>query len=696
MKTTYRNILLGIFAAGIGSCMISCSDFLKEDLITSESTQSFETTAGLDKLVIGMYQNLEFHFNYEWAYTLWQYGTDEMAVGNDGAQEPYNSYTSAFDPSRSNGSVNLFDNMYSGIASANRVIMNVPKFYDQNSKSYNTRLGEGYFVRAFNYFRLVSQMGGVPLITEPIESAITDFGRNSAEQVYDQVIKDFKAAYDLLPEKPEAPGRITKWAAAHFLAKASLFRASELNDSWNSEYKNEDLNNVIAYGKVVIENHPLCNDYVELWDFKQPNGANEKVSEVILAAQFSDDISSRGRYGNQVHLYYPSIYQNMPGLKRDISGDREFSRLRPTNYALDVFDRVNDSRFWKSYITTYNCNNPNAAPRFDTVWINKDLNQAYWIPDYGTMYDGIDSKTGKILYKRKFKGGEEAIRYIVNDAGDTRYDKYSIDTLGYHAFVRYYKDEPYSLLANHGNNGHYTTKSRFIALSKFRDGSRPSVAEAAGQRDGILARSAETYLMVAEAYGRQGKYEDALPYINALRKRAGYESGEDRSKHIDGGQAYKNNSNIPVKGDGGSGLKNGYAVYSETNTYYDSNQIDVTTESTKSALVFNSISDVFNSTKEFYTELDATTEAEKFMVFIMNERTRELCGELIRWPDLARSKQLEKRWRIFNDGSLISGADFRADKHYLRPIPQSYLDAITSSGKPLTSEQKANLQNPNW
>src|SRR5690606_36866663 len=130
---------------------------------TSVSTESFKTKDGLDKLAVGMYRNLEFHFNYEWAYTLWQYGTDEMAVANDGAQEPYNSYTSAFDPARGNGMPELWDNMYSGIASANTLIQNVPLYYGENNASYNTRLGEGHFMRGFNYYRLVQQFGGVPL-----------------------------------------------------------------------------------------------------------------------------------------------------------------------------------------------------------------------------------------------------------------------------------------------------------------------------------------------------------------------------------------------------------------------------------------------------------------------------------------------------------------------------------------------------
>ena len=654
--------------------MFSCSsDFLKEELITKNSTQNFETPDGLDKLAIGMYKTFEFHFNYEWSYSLTNYGTDEMSVGNDGARAQWNDYTSALSPATDDHTT-LWDNMYGGINSANLLIANVPKFYNQTSPNYNTRLGEGYFVRGFNYFVLVSQFGGVPLVINPVEGPLTNFSRNTAEECYELILSDLKNAYDLLPTSVSETGRLTKRVAAHYLAKASLFRASEINDSWNSAYKSADLENVIKYGREVIENHPLCNDFVELWNYTKPNDNNEKVSEVVFAAQFSDDTPSQGRYGNQIHLYYPSIYQTLPGLQRDISGGREFSRMRTTNYALDIYDRVNDSRFWKSFITSYRCNNPGAAPK--------------WAAPY--------TPAGKNDGDSKFAGGEEGVRYIVNNAGDSRYTAENIKYRAPHMFVRYFNGESRAMTGKHGNFGFYESgdwRARYVALSKFRDGSRDAIASQVGRRDGIMARSAEDYLMVAEALGRQGKYSDALTYINKLRERAGYAAGEDRSKNVDGGQAYKNNS---LKS-GLSGANAGYAVYSETNTYYESNSdMAVTTASTKANIQFSSVAEIYNSTREFYTELGASSDADKFLVFILNERSRELMGELLRWTDLARTKQLEKRWRTFNDGSTITGAAFNASKHYLRPIPQTFLDAISKNGNVLTAAEKQAMQNPGY
>lgn len=689
-----RILFAALIASITGSSITSCSEsFLDENLTTQYSTDRFKTQEGLDELVTGAYQKLKFKFNYIWGIQCYNMGVDEFTDANN-VIPAWNHYSQDLNSSENAANQPIWDNYYGLVEPANILIQNIPQYYNQSSPTYNTRLGEAHFLRAYAYFELVKQFGGVPLKLVPSTSAETYFTRNSAEEIYTQVISDFGEAYRLLPDKGESIGRINKYAAAHFLAKAHLFRASELYSDWNSNYIASDLDAVIQYGSEVVDAHPLCNDYVELWDYEQPNGANEKVSEVILAAQFSNDESTWGRYGNQMHLYYPAVYQgnDIGGCKRDISGGREFSYVSATEYTMQVFDRVNDSRFWKSFITCYGANETKSAP----TWTAEDM-----------PYAPAGVKEGD----KRFSGGELGMKYIVNAPGDNRYEKYP-NAPAYtvlkdgkmcntYTYVRYFKGQEHSWNINEKTGNYYDIipHKRSVALSKFRDGYRVSIASQFGTRDAIIARSADDVLMVAEAYIRKGEanYDKAVEWMNKLRERAGYKTGEDRSKNVDGGQAYKNNPYCSGKGGGHSSEG---AIYWEENTYYESNNIEQeTTASTKTTMKLNSVADVYNSTVDtpIYNELGCTSNADKMMCFLLNERTRELCGELQRWEDLARTKTLDARWHKFNDGASRGLGEFKSEKHYYRPIPQAFLDGITNSnGSALSNEEKKAMQNPGY
>ena len=608
----------------------ACKDtFLDENQITRLTTQNFETASGLDGLAIGMYQSLRFHFNYEWAYATTNYGTDEFTVGGDRTEQMFNSYDANLNSQ--NGDIStVWDNMYGNINSANIIIQNVPQYYGGGATA-NTRLGEGYFMRAFDYFKLVNQFGGVPLKLAPSTSIEEEYIRATPQQTCDQIVEDFTQAYNLLPASVSETGRLTKWAAAHFLAKAYLYRASEINSDWNSATKTADLQNAVKYADLVINSsgHTLANNFSDLWNFSTVDGPNETNKEIILAAQFSNNTATQGRYGNQLHLHYPSVYQTLPGMQRDIPSDREFQRLRTTDYAIDVYDRVNDSRFWKSFKTRYLCNRPSSAP----VWT------------------AATAPNAALVGKPKFVGGEEAVLYIVNQPGDSRYTPASVPLRAPSLYVRYFAGQPENMLGGHGN---YTT-SQWVALSKFMDGSRNSVASQFGQRDGILARLAETYLIAAEANGRLGQYAAALPYLNKVRDRAAYKAGEDRSAYVDGGVSYKSNPAANTAQ---------FVSYSDKNTYFESNNVPVTTTSTLNGMHLNTTADIFNATTEFYTKVGATSQMDQFVAFVLNERSRELMGELMRWEDLSRTKTLVARATAFNDEAKPV-----APKHLLRPLP---------------------------
>jgi TonB-dependent SusC/RagA subfamily outer membrane receptor len=62
--------------------------------------------------------------------------------------------------------------------------------------------------------------------------------------------------------------------------------------------------------------------------------------------------------------------------------------------------------------------------------------------------------------------------------------------------------------------------------------------------------------------------------------------------------------------------------------------------------------------------------------FILDERARELGGELFRWFDLKRTNKLIVYVRLHNTDAKAN----IQDRHTLRPIPQSQLDVVTNPG----------------
>lgn len=63
--------------------------------------------------------------------------------------------------------------------------------------------------------------------------------------------------------------------------------------------------------------------------------------------------------------------------------------------------------------------------------------------------------------------------------------------------------------------------------------------------------------------------------------------------------------------------------------------------------------------------------------FLVNERARELTGEHWRWYDLKRMGKLTKSY--LQSTNPIVSVDFNESRHTVRPIPQSFLDAISNA-----------------
>ena len=633
---------------------VSCKKtFLDENLTTARGLDFYKTDAGIVSLVNGTYyQVFCTPFNGEFAFSNMAYGTDEFHLGGDNSNAAYNSYgngmASIIPPVNSNTiTANAqWDNLYIGIGYANLIIQNATASTSTSDVIKKTSLGEGYFFRAYSYLRLVSQYGAVPLKTSPSASVELEFTRAAPKDVFTQIINDFTQAYNLL-SNGTAPAKITKDAAAHFLAKAYLSRASEINDSWNSTTKAADLAAIGPLCDAIIANHPLAPNFGDLWKYTAPESANEKLGEIILSAQFTADPSTSG--SNTQHLYFDGRYEDIPQMQRDLSGDRPFSRLATTYYMYRVYDLLNDSRFWKSF-RTKSLVNKAVAP-----YVNGDI----------------------------------GLMYVIDQPGDIRFPSYKVlNTVPYQRTGRPIANVYVAYPNGTTTDGALFVDVRFPSLSKFFDGSRVGgFNDVRGLRDITLARSAETYLIAAEAKIRlasmgTGAYADALPYINAVRTRAQYQNGESRIAYYDGGGA----SNATLQG----GIP--FSFIAE-NSYCESNNLNLLAPpTTATTLTVTDITSLPVGDEYIIAKLGYTTPYDRMLCFLLDERSRELAGEYLRWQDLSRTKTLIARAKAFNPEAAPNIQNY----HLLRPIPQTFLDGIQKNGVALTAAEKQAMQNPGY
>ena len=624
----------------------SCSDDLLQEKQIATLTASYYTTAqGVYDLQTSAYEALRWRFDNEQGYSLTNYGVDEMTVGNGTDMIEYNDYNSSLNGDESSkrdktfyGVTNCWNRLYEAINMCNLGIQSLPsvplKFpYNTETSKINAE-AQFRFLRAFYYFDLVQQFGSVPLVTQSTNTVDLEFPKATIKELYVQIMTDFRFAATNLKETESELGRATIGAANHFLAKAYLTRGSEVNQSWNTNYKADFDSAAYFAGQVIAKvgtTYVLEPDFATLFNYTTVDGPNEFSKEIILAAQFTNTTVVNGT-GNRMHLYSLSNYEDMPGMIRDIANGRPWRRLMPTDYAYDVYDRASDSRFFKTFKFAWMANKAGSIP----LW-------------------GEGNVAGMPAGTLKFQLGDTALVTIVNGINNP-IDTAVIAKWRYRAFVRYVKGESGNIIKMMPDG----VKQHFACVSKYIDPTRSTVAQAEGYRDGILARVAETYLIAAEAFGRNGNYNKAMEYINILRKRASYKAGEPRNSL--------------------------YQISTGSSDF---------TGSTESNMLIKNVSELTTIPSDPILATcfppSATTPAKIFICHILNERSRELMLELVRWQDLARTSTLIERATLYNGTAKPVGG-----KHELRPIPVTFIDGLYTNGHAMTATEKVAYQNPGY
>lgn len=465
MNTWAKTTALAIgFAA-----TVSCSGFLEEDVISQIGNDYLNTPKGLNDGINAAYSTMRNWYGTERGNNFTIFGTDIYTNGADGSWKFMNTYTNQFD-SQNGHAREVWDELYRGINTCNAVIDRSAEVTGVSEELLLQRISEAKFIRAHHYFILVQLFGGVDLRLSETQVPTKEVSRASVASIYAAIIQDLEEAIPNLEAKTQSSdyGRATRPAAEHLLGRVYLTKGtSEAAESSDFAKAEPLLQNVVSnYG------FELLPDFGDVHAF-----GNEINNEVIWSVQYTRDPLTNGG-GNNSHVFFLMEYDVQPGMQRDTENGRPFKRYRPTDYTLNVIfaDRVNDSRYKKSYRDNFLSNKPGT---------------------YNTTFDK----------------SKETVTFA---QGDT-----TMWLPGYNMSAEERAKYPFQVLTPE-----LYTERLFPALKKHMDPGRADRTQFEGGRDYIAFRLADTYLLLAEAQFRQGKTALATENINMVRRRAAFEGKE--------------------------------------------------------------------------------------------------------------------------------------------------------------------------
>lgn len=225
MKRSILYILTGLLL------LSSCQDMYLPPKNTVTDNDLMTSEAGLSIYMARLYSQMpweDFKYMPEWgpaSYSSWLgclgvEGTGE-AVNRDGICATFRSERHPW-----------WEHSYILIRDANKLIEGLPAYKENysNEAVYNDYLGQAYFVRAYSYYQMARRYGGVPLVTEviayPAESDKLERYRASEEDTWEQILKDFDTAAELMMPKSTVRGYANKYVALAFKAEAMLHAGS--------------------------------------------------------------------------------------------------------------------------------------------------------------------------------------------------------------------------------------------------------------------------------------------------------------------------------------------------------------------------------------------------------------------------------------------------------------------------------------
>lgn len=467
-----------------------------------------------------------------------------------------------------NGSNKVFKQAYSCIASCNAVINNADNV--KGITDYDKRIltAEAKTLRAFYNLLLVTYYGPVTLSQEDISKGETNVRpvRNTVEEFYTAIIKDLTEASDELDVQPYGGNyaRVCKKTALGLLARTYAQGAGEgLSENGVSYWQrakdvaDDIINNASAY------NVYLYTDVSDLW--AQANNRNNPEALFIVSGRDANDESyNYVNCNNNLFTYTicnpykcSDIYTRADNTNYYL-GRTNNNTIAPTKYTLSVFDPSWDKRYENTFMTAFGLFSmvdagwvgPYSACR---VKITPNLITKYGIGEQYLgqyIYPYVDMATSTSAY-----GGNQYYPTGVWAKGDHSGDTKNLIKDVKNVYVVDYPvaedDDRFAIvLSKDYKSAEEKAKSIYftVNIDDLFDGDQYKTSQFDGtnsyqlypslikydwcyngvvgnhmqRRNGdmMVMRTAEVYLIAAEACQQLGIPEEAIKYLKPLRDRA--------------------------------------------------------------------------------------------------------------------------------------------------------------------------------
>lgn len=481
-----------LYSVALAACcmgaMTSCSDFLdasNKSNVTAK--QSFATKEGLNNLVNDAYQHLQNVYAAPLFTSCFSAGTDMYADARNKMNEALNTYETL--TPENTDIKNLYTYLYSGIRAANSV-----SYYAQTAqvddKTKGQLIGEARVLAAYEYYLLVNNFGGVPIMKDFLTTADTGYPKSSAEDVYAYIISELE---DVISKNvlqastaTKGGGRISQETAKAILAKTYLSAAWDLN-------KQDYFSKAAALADEVIAGRKLTTPFAKLW---KADGSGDDNEEFLWDVEYDLATANNTTSGG---TEWSGYYCNYLGGNED-NIKATTSSYVPTLYALHCFKK-GDQRYDATFMKELpDINKGNAA------------GTGYW-----TWYKNGESLVGKPV-TRYYSAWYET---------DADFEAWkAIDPANRANTYRIPMDSQSKEAQNmDGRDMEYYDNQQLVYGSspckKFDDSKTAKTEKNTCYRDIHIITLPEMYLVAAEAYLKAGDNPKALARLNKVHQRAG-------------------------------------------------------------------------------------------------------------------------------------------------------------------------------